>query len=195
MGLYVSFSITADWGYPEQVEGGNESIGYESVPVDYSEACEAFVSTFLDTALSLVPVDTGYLRSTIDASTDGDTCEAEATADYAQYVEYGTVYMDAQPYFEPALAEACAVASQLAEEALQEAQEELADLLEDMQADSDAGGMMMMGGGGGGGLMNFIASFLAILLVSAVSAIISSIFGTTQSSVSRSAFVPDVEIT
>lgn len=194
MGLYVSFSITADWGYPEAVEGGNESIGYESVPVDYSEACEVFVSTFLDTALSLVPVDTGYLRSTIDANTDGDTCEAEATADYAQYVEYGTVYMDAQPYFEPALEAACAAAAEAAEEALQEAQEELADLLEDMQADSDAGAMMM-GGGGGGGLMNFIASFLAILLMSVVSAIINSIFGTTKSSVSRSAFVPDIEIT
>lgn len=194
MGLYVSFSITADWGYPEEVEGGNESIGYESVPVDYSEACEAFVSTFLDTALSLVPVDTGYLRSTIDANTDGDTCEAEATADYAQYVEYGTVYMDAQPYFEPALEAACAAAAEAAEEALQEAQEELADLLEDMQADSDTGAMMM-GGGGGGDLMNFMASFLAILLVSAVSAIISSIFGTTESSISRSAFVPDIEIT
>ena len=194
MGLYVSFSITADWGYPEEVEGGNENIGYESVPVDYSEACEAFVSTFLDTALSLVPVDTGYLRSTINANADGDTCEAEATADYAQYVEYGTVYMDAQPYFEPALEAACAAAAEAAEEALQEAQEELADLLEDMQADSDTGAMMM-GGGGGGGLMNFMASFLAILLVSAVSAIISSIFGTTKSSISRNAFVPDVEIT
>ena len=194
MGLYVSFSITADWGYPEEVEGGDENIGYESVPVDYSEACEAFVSTFLDTALSLVPVDTGYLKSTINANADGDTCEAEATADYAQYVEYGTVYMDAQPYFEPALEAACAAAAEAAEEALQEAQEELADLLEDMQADSDTGAMMM-GGGGGGGLMNFMASFLAILLVSAVSAIISSIFDTTKSSISRSAFVPDIEIT
>lgn len=194
MGLYVSFSITADWGYPEEVEGGNESIGYESVPVDYSEACEAFVSTFLDTALSLVPVDTGYLRSTIDANTDGDTCEAEATADYAQYVEYGTVYMDAQPYFEPALEAACAAAAEAAEEALQEAQEELADLLEDMLADSDIGAMTM-GGEGGGGLMDFIASFLAILLVSVVGAIISSIFDTTKSNISRSAFVPDVEIT
>ena len=194
MGLYVSFSITADWGYPEEVEGGDENIGYESVPVDYSEACEAFVSTFLDTALSLVPVDTGYLRSTIDANADGDTCEAEATADYAQYVEYGTVYMDAQPYFEPALEAACAAAAEAAEEALQEAQEELADLLEDRSADIDVGGMMMEGGGGGF-LMDFIASFLAILLVSAVKAVISSVFGTTKSSVSRSAFVPDVEIT
>ena len=194
MGLYVSFSITADWGYPEEVEGGDENIGYESVPVDYSEACEAFVSTFLDISLSLVPVDTGYLRSTINANADGDTCEAEATADYAQYVEYGTVYMDAQPYFEPALEAACAAAAEAAEEALQEAQEELADLLEDRSADIDAGGMMM-GGGGGGGLMDFMASFLAILLVSAVSAIISSIFDTTKPSISRSAFVPDVEIT
>lgn len=194
MGLYVSFSITADWGYPEEVEGGDENTGYESVPVDYSEACEAFVSTFLDTALSLVPVDTGYLRSTISANADGDTCEAEATADYAQYVEYGTVYMDAQPYFEPALEAACAAAAEAAEEALQEAQEELADLLGDMLVGSDFVGMAMEGGGGGG-LADVLASVLTILFMSFVSAFVSLILGTTKSSVSRSAFVPDVEIT
>ena len=193
MGLYVSFSITADWGYPEEVEGGNEDIGYESVPVDYSEACEAFVSTFLDTALSLVPVDTGYLRSTIDANADGDTCEAEATADYAQYVEYGTVYMDAQPYFEPALEAACAAAAEAAEEALQEAQEELADLLGDMSVGSDFVGMAMEGGGGGG-LQDVLASVLTMLFMSFVSAFVSLVLGTTKSSRSRSAFVPDVEI-
>ena len=194
MGLYVSFSITADWGYPEEVEGGDENIGYESVPVDYSEACEAFVSTFLDTALSLVPVDTGYLRSTINANADGDTCEAEATADYAQYVEYGTVYMDAQPYFEPALEAACAAAAEAAEEALQEAQEELADLLGDMWVGSDFVGMAMEGGGGGG-LQDVLASVLTILFMSFISAFVSLIFSATKSSVSRSAFVPDVEIT
>lgn len=194
MGLYVSFSITADWGYPEKVEGGDENIGYESVPVDYSEACEAFVSTFLDTALSLVPVDTGYLRSTINANADGDTCEAEATADYAQYVEYGTVYMDAQPYFEPALEAACAAAAEAAEEALQEAQEELADLVGDMFVGSDFVGMAMEGGGGGG-LQEVLASVLTIIFMSFVSAFVSLILGTTKSSVSRSAFVPDVEIT
>ena len=194
MGLYVSFSITADWGYPEEVEGGDENTGYESVPVDYSEACEAFVSTFLDIALSLVPVDTGYLRSTINANADGDTCEAEATADYAQYVEYGTVYMDAQPYFEPALEAACAAAAAAAEEALQEAQEELADLLGDMLVGSDFVGMGMEGGGGGD-LLNVLASVLTIIFMSFVSTFVSLILGTTKSSISRSAFVPDVEIT
>lgn len=192
MGLYVSFSITADWGYPEEVEGGDENTGYESVPVDYSEACEAFVSTFLDTALSLVPVDTGYLRSTINANADGDTCEAEATADYAQYVEYGTVYMDAQPYFEPALEAACAAAAEAAAEALQEAQDELADLLGDMLVGSDFVGIAMEGGGG---LQEVLASVLTMLFMSFVSTFVSLIFGATKSSVSRSAFVPDVEIT
>lgn len=194
MGLYVSFSITADWGYPEEVKGGDENTGYESVPVDYSEACEAFVSTFLDTALSLVPVDTGYLRSTINANADGDTCEAEATADYAQYVEYGTVYMDAQPYFEPALEAACAAAAEAAEEALQEAQEELADLVGDTLVGSDFVGVAMEGGGGGD-LQAVLASVLTILFMSFVSAFVSLVLGTTKSSVSRSAFVPDVEIT
>lgn len=94
MGLYAEVSITNDMGFPDELTGG-EGEQSASVLVDYSAAAETFVRVFLQVANSLVPVRTGYLQSTIDAGTDGDCCWAEATADYAQYVEYGTSHMDA----------------------------------------------------------------------------------------------------
>ena len=76
--------------YPDEVSGTDARGVERFVEVDYTGACEAFVETFLEVALDLVPVDTGYLYSTISADTDGYFCWAEATAEYAQYVEYGT---------------------------------------------------------------------------------------------------------
>lgn len=126
MGLYVSFT-PKQLGYPETLHQSvmNE---YLEVEVDYEEACEAFCETFIEVATDLVPVDTGYLQSTIDAWTDGFECEAEASAEYAQYVEFGTWKMEAQPYFQPALEEALAVFQEIAQEAVDEA----ADILQEM---------------------------------------------------------------
>ena len=133
MGLYAEIDIVGDWGFPSDVTGGDDEIGYESVPVDYSRACRIFVSTFMEVATKLVPVDTGYLRSTINADTDGiSVCYAEATAEYAQYVEYGTWRMRAQPYFEIALEEACKAAGIEAQTAINLAQEELEAILSSM---------------------------------------------------------------
>ena len=133
MGLYAEIDIVDDWGFPFDLTGGDDEIGYETVPVDYSGACRVFVSTFMEVATKLVPVDTGYLRSTINADTDGiSVCYAEATAEYAQYVEYGTWCMRAQPYFEIALEEACAAAGIEAQTAVNLAQEELEALLSSM---------------------------------------------------------------
>lgn len=56
-----------------------------------------------------VPVDTGYLQSSIS----GDSDVVQAEAEYAQYVEYGTWKMDSQPYFEFAVEQA---ASEMGEE-------------------------------------------------------------------------------
>ncbi len=53
------------------------------------------------------PVDTGTLKRSIglEISADGMTAISEATAEYAPYVEYGTRYMEAQPYMSPAFDE------------------------------------------------------------------------------------------
>lgn len=53
------------------------------------------------------PVDTGNLRRSIQLSIkdNGMTAEVAATADYSAYVEFGTRFMDAQPYMKPAFNE------------------------------------------------------------------------------------------
>ena len=156
MGLYASFT-PEELGYPMTLEQDvlNEMV---MVEVDYSGACEAFCDTFLDVAESTVPVDTGYLQSSISADTDGEFCEAEASAEYAQYVEYGTWKMAAQPYFTPAIEAGLAAFQAAAQEALNEAQEELEDLA---QAIIDAAQEEMMAEmGEEGGLLQDLGSLL-----------------------------------
>lgn len=50
------------------------------------------------------PVDTGTLKRSIvlELKDDGMTAECAATAEYAPYQEWGTRYMEAQPYMKPA---------------------------------------------------------------------------------------------
>lgn len=56
------------------------------------------------TAQVFVPVDTGFLRSTIgtDVGQSGLTAEIGPTADYGAYVEYGTSRMAPYAYMGPA---------------------------------------------------------------------------------------------
>ncbi len=54
-------------------------------------------------ARSLAPVDTGHLRRSIHAHTEGLRCEVGAGAHYAVYVCLGTYKMRAQPFLVPAL--------------------------------------------------------------------------------------------
>jgi len=58
-------------------------------------------------AQSLVPVDTGFLRDSIEMAVEGGTTTANAeigaTARYGGFVEYGTSTTPAQPYMRPAL--------------------------------------------------------------------------------------------
>lgn len=135
MGLFVEFDVVEDFGYLAETEE------YGIVP-DYSEGCKVFVETFLEIAEELVPVDTGYLSSTITAEDDDTYCYAETECDYAQYPEFGTWCQEAQPYFSPALEEAIEAAKPYWDEAEQEAiekerqlkQEELASEIESASA-------------------------------------------------------------
>lgn len=130
MGLYIKFSAK-DLGYPKKVPSvitdKNGKSKVIMVSVDYTRAFEAFPKIFELEAKRIVPVDTGYLRSTIKAGIEGKAyddmfCWAEATAEYAQYVEYGTWKMRAQPYFHPALNKALKQFHILAIQAINEAQ-------------------------------------------------------------------------
>lgn len=130
MGLYCSFT-PEDLGYPETVQTsfmGEEII----VEVDYSQALEVFCDTFLEIATDLVPVDTGFLQSTIDSGSDGYGAWAEASAEYAQYPEYGTWCQEEQPYFRPAVEAGLEVFVEEAGEAVNEADRILGDELDAM---------------------------------------------------------------
>jgi HK97 gp10 family phage protein len=63
-------------------------------------------SAMADIARQLAPVKTGYMHDhlfqTQEASESNLEAIVESQADYSLYVEFGTVNMDAQPFFTPA---------------------------------------------------------------------------------------------
>lgn len=66
---------------------------------------ESYVTMIRDSAKTIVPVDTGELRDSIQILKIGDKkWSIVATADHALPVELGTVNTPAQPYMQPAAA-------------------------------------------------------------------------------------------
>ena len=96
MGLLFKMDVVGDLPFLEKTP----IFGF--VP-DYSRGCEVFRQTFLAWANELVPVDTGYLQSTITASYKNNRVYCETYCEYAQYPEYGTWCQPEQPYFRPAI--------------------------------------------------------------------------------------------
>lgn len=166
MGLRADFTVF-DLGYAE-------ATAIETIFIDYSYGCQVFADTFISVAKDLVPVYTGHLRSTITASASDDGCCCETDCDYAQYVEYGTVYMGAQPYFEPALSAALNAATPYWEEAVDLALAEEQALLEEAAAAErgsrgggrGGGGRSFGGGIFGRGIGGFIGAALGVLFLS-----------------------------
>lgn len=68
--------------------------------IDYTDAVHEAVDEFMDAATSDVPVDTGTLQASIYCDEEYMGFTAYADTNYAEYVEYGTYKMEAQPYFE-----------------------------------------------------------------------------------------------
>lgn len=123
MGLRAHIDIHKDWGFPEKTS-------WTGKPINYDGVGEAFGKIAQELAQGICPVDTGFLKSSIKGSGKDTTGEIEATAEYAQYVEYGTWKMSAQPYFTPAVKESAIYAFQLASMIYQNALEEEAEEME-----------------------------------------------------------------
>lgn len=70
-------------------------------------AVKASADRVAERARQMAPVDTGALRSSIQAvsTTAGKSAEVRVGVEYAAYVEYGTYKMAAQPYLSPAVAQ------------------------------------------------------------------------------------------
>ena len=197
MGLRANINAM-DQGFPMTAD-----VGDISIPVDYSEAAEVFKTMFLDVARELVPVRTGYLKSTIAAqigeATIGEVT-AEASAEYAQYVEFGTYRQMAQPYFIPAIEAALEEWGLAAQKAYDEALEEAQAAYEAEQAQQqsqEAGGAPV-----GGGLLGGLALLGLLLIFTIFIEGIKSMFNDTDShrggrlaeGVLGSALFPDIEI-
>ena len=77
-----------------------------------------------DKARQIVPVRTGYLKSTIYSKVKGNwNIEVGAYAPYGGYVEYGTSRQRAQPYLRPAFYENRAKIVELVRQAVKQALE------------------------------------------------------------------------
>ena len=176
MGLRANINAM-DQGFPMTA-----NVGDISIPVDYSEAAEIFKTVFLDVARELVPVRTGYLKSTIAAeigeASIGEVT-AEASAEYAQYVEFGTYRQMAQPYFIPAIEAALEEWGLAAQKAYEEALEEAQAAYEAEQAQQqsqEAGGAPV-----GGGLLGGLALLGLLLIFTIFIEGIKSMFNDTDS--------------
>jgi len=66
---------------------------------------ERWAMEVLEFARSLAPIRTGRLRDSIYAKTSGWVIQIGAEAPYAIFVEFGTRYMQAQPFLYPAVEE------------------------------------------------------------------------------------------
>lgn len=179
MGLRANINAM-DQGFPMTAD-----VGDISVPVDYSEAAEVFKTMFLDVARELVPVRTGYLKSTIAAqigeATIGEVT-AEASAEYAQYVEFGTYRQMAQPYFIPAIEAALEEWGLAAQKAYKEALEEAQAAYEAEQAQQQSQGAGGAGGAPvGGGLLGGLALLGLLLIFTIFIEGIKSMFNDTDS--------------
>ena len=200
MGLRANINAM-DQGFPMTAD-----VGDISIPVDYSEAAEVFKAMFLDVARELVPVRTGYLKSTIAAEVGEASIgevTAEASAEYAQYVEFGTYRQMAQPYFIPAIEAALEEWGLAAQKAYEEALEEAQAAYEAEQAQQQS---QEAGGAGGapvgGGLLGGLAVLGLLLIFVIFIEGIKSMFNDTDShrggrlaqGVLGSALFPDIEI-
>ena len=149
----------------------NNEITEVTVEIDYSNAFAEFANAFQSIATDLVPVDTGYLQSTISSSSDDWSMTAYADAQYAQYVEFGTWKMAAQPYFAPALAAAWDEAAPAFEQAIASAQQELQAQIDSIQ--EGLGENPDTGFGGG----SFLGGLLGVILGAIVVGLIQGFFG------------------
>lgn len=112
MGLYWECDVIEDLGYPEW----DTTMDGRVIYYDYSAGCEMFCAMFLASVAKLCPVATGHLLYSVNSKPQRHSMRCWTYCNYAQYVEYGTVYMSAQSYFEPSLYKAYDIAVEMWEQ-------------------------------------------------------------------------------
>jgi HK97 gp10 family phage protein len=92
--MSITIHIIADTGPLESIAAGAPALDGLIAELG-SEAIAA-------AAADLVPVRTGFLRSSITRQVSGGSFVVSALAPYAGFIEWGTRHMAAQPYMTPA---------------------------------------------------------------------------------------------
>lgn len=141
--------------------------------IDYSDAVREAVDEFMDAATSDVPVDTGTLQASISCETEYMGFTAYADTNYAEYVEYGTYKMEAQPYFEDNLE---SVAEELHANCVQIWQDAEQQDKEQYQAQIEARMQEAQKAGAGGSLIEMVLSSILIGMLNGLLSIIQDMF-------------------
>lgn len=90
----------------------------DALTTGLGEALREIAQIIVDEAQANAPVDTGYLRDHIRMTEESDTSVTVVSeAEYSSFVEFGTRYMSAQPFFEPAIESARSEASRILQDA------------------------------------------------------------------------------
>lgn len=79
--------------------------GYSELPTEeqIENAIVRAANKGVEVAQDNARVDTGWMRDNVDYYIDGTTLTLECDVDYAEYNEYGTYKMSAQPFMRPGL--------------------------------------------------------------------------------------------
>lgn len=98
----MSVEIAIDAAGTEELKQAIASFDAE-IQRQLHEQLAAWAESVKATATRIVPVRTGYLRSSIYARTRGWQVEIGAEAAYAANVEFGTFHARAKPFIQPAV--------------------------------------------------------------------------------------------
>lgn len=143
--------------------------------IDYSDAVREAIDEFMDAATSDVPVDTGTLQASISCEEEYMGFTAYADTDYAEYVEYGTYKMEAQPYFEDNLesvaSELHANCVEIWRDAEQQDKEQYQAQIEARKQEAQRAGAL-----GGGSLIEMVLSSILIGMLNGLSSIVQDMF-------------------
>lgn len=96
MGLSVSFTVDGLEDILNKLSGSSEKVK-EFINSEPGNIADKMVTDMQ----AICPVDTGYMRDHIMADDMGGSATVTSEADYSIYVELGTRFMAAQPFFFP----------------------------------------------------------------------------------------------
>jgi HK97 gp10 family phage protein len=100
----MSLSIQIDVSGAQEIAANLQGFFCTELVQNVDDAINTTTNNILQTALQLVPVRTGYLKSTLGFQRLMQWMyQLFARANYAVYVEYGTSRMAAEPYMTPAI--------------------------------------------------------------------------------------------